>query len=479
MSSISSVLRTLFYPLSFSFGIINRLVLYFSSWLPSSRRHLATDPASVADRWVRELEEETGAVRESRLANDTTTGSASGADAQAGPGPSTLNRRTESARAYRKQIPEFYLGSYEAALSEAQKEARPLCVVIVTEEHDDVPDFKRTTLVDPEFNQILKSNNFLVWGGDVRDYEASQAAQKLGATTYPFVAFVGLQPRSGSRGSTSSPVLTVLSRHQGPSTPADAGTSLSSLGPTSARALCEHLTSSLLPRVSPFLGRLRSAHVERLTQRRLREEQDEAFARAAQADRERLAAKLAEERRAHEEIEMQELRRSEEEAARQKAREERETKEANRLHWYRYARRCLLPSAITPSKDTVRIGVRLPGGQLQIRHFSPADSVTSLYIFVATQLIPKDLPSSEDPSSPPSGFLAGEAGVSEKNWSFKLALAYPRREVRWAASTSLSAIEGLKGGGQLVIESIPGQALVPGDNEHNQGNGDSDYDSEE
>lgn len=34
--------------------------------------------------------------------------------------------------------------------------------------------YPRTTLVDPEFNKLLTENDFLVWGGDVSDYEASQ-----------------------------------------------------------------------------------------------------------------------------------------------------------------------------------------------------------------------------------------------------------------------------------------------------------------
>ena len=148
MSILGLLYRSLFYPVSFTFGIINRVFVYFSSWWPASRRQLASDPASVADRWVRELEEETGAIRESRLGDfDGITGSASGAQAKAGPGPSTLSRRNESSRSYRKQIPEFYLGSYENALQEAQRQAQPLCAVIVSEEHDDVPEFKRYVII--------------------------------------------------------------------------------------------------------------------------------------------------------------------------------------------------------------------------------------------------------------------------------------------------------------------------------------------
>ena len=357
--------------------------------------------------------------------------------------------------------------------------------------------FCRTTLVDPGFNKILRTNDFMVWGGDVRDYEAYQgncynsstsfskfsngnsrlAAQKLGATTYPFVAFVGLQPRRGAHLS-EAPVLTVLSRHQGPSTPNDTDLPSSELGPTSAAALCLHLTNSLLPRVTPYLARLRATAAEREAHRRLREEQDAAFARAAEEDRLRIVRKQEEERRKKEEIEMQELAKAREEAERRRAQEEREAREANRLLWYRYARRTLLESDATPGKDSVRIGVRFPDGRLQVRHFASSDSVTSLYVFVASQLIPKDLPSTEDPTSPPAGFAASESGISEDYWSFKLALAYPRREVPWSASTSLSTIDGLRGGAQLVLETIPGRALVPGSTQ-NQGDGDSDYDTEE
>ncbi|KAL5511305.1 UCP10 [Sanghuangporus vaninii] len=476
---LGSLVRIILYPLTSSLSTIQRLFLYFYTWLPSSnRRNVAGDPASVADRWVRELEEETGAIRESRLSDDVGVTTASGADAQAGPGPSTLSRRTESARAHRAFIPEFYLGSYESALRESQKDTRLFCVVLVSEEHEDVPEFKRTALIDPEFNKILRTNDFIVWGGDVRDYEAFQAAQKLGATTYPFVAFVGVQPRRGSQLS-EAPILTVLSRHQGPSTPNDADLPASELGPTSPRALCLHLTNSLLPRVTPFLARLRAATAEREAHRRLREEQDAAFARAAEEDRLRIARKQEEERRQREEIEMQELAHAREEAERRRVQEEREAREANRLLWYRYARRTLLKPDATPGKDSIRIGVRFPDGRLQVRHFASSDSVTSLYVFVASQLISKDLLSNEDPTSPPPGFASSESGISEEYWSFKLALAYPRREVPWSASTPLSTIDGLKGGAQLVLETIPGRALVPGSTQNQGDDGDSDYDTEE
>ncbi len=143
----------------------------------------ATDPASVRDRWVRQLEEETGAICESRVDVGGSV-SATGAATGAGPGPSTLSSRrsTLSKAAGQRVLPDFYMGSYESALRVAEKEMRPMCVVLVSEEHDDVVDFKRcvrflaenlfhllnkcrSTLVDEELNRILRENDFVVWGG--------------------------------------------------------------------------------------------------------------------------------------------------------------------------------------------------------------------------------------------------------------------------------------------------------------------------
>jgi FAS-associated factor 2 len=40
-------------------------------------------------------------------------------------------------------LPNFFIGSYEEALRTAQRELRVLCVILVSEEHDDVAPFKR------------------------------------------------------------------------------------------------------------------------------------------------------------------------------------------------------------------------------------------------------------------------------------------------------------------------------------------------
>ncbi|KAJ6527925.1 hypothetical protein B0H10DRAFT_1974198, partial [Mycena sp. CBHHK59/15] len=72
-----------------------------------------------ADRWVRELEEETGALCMSRVAD------ASGVDA----GPSTLTHRA-NAEGDRRVLPDFTLGTYEEALRVCQRDARIGCIVL-------------------------------------------------------------------------------------------------------------------------------------------------------------------------------------------------------------------------------------------------------------------------------------------------------------------------------------------------------------
>lgn len=88
------------------------------------------DAGTVAERWVHGLEEDLGALTLSRRraqqneiaqghAHDTNTADNGGV------------------------LPDFYLGSYEDALNCAKRELRVLCVILVSDEHDDVPEFKR------------------------------------------------------------------------------------------------------------------------------------------------------------------------------------------------------------------------------------------------------------------------------------------------------------------------------------------------
>lgn len=472
---LRAILRTLHIPLplpavppSFSIaGLGLSLGGARSTMGPSSTR----DPKVAAERWIQSLEEDTGCVSFSRAQPSEAEASGVASGSSAG-----LNRR-QGDDANSRFLPDFFVGSYEVFARACAKETEPKigCVVLVSEEHDDVATFKKTTLTDPEFVRLMHENDFVVWGGDIRDRDAWSAAQKLQATTYPFVAFIALQARRNNSGSNGpqSPVLTILSRHQGPSIP-------ETTAPTSARALVTHLQEQLLPRVGPYLTRVRSqaaerdavlavAARERERERALRTEQDRAFEESARRDREKIERRRAEQEEAEETA-----RRVAEEEQRAEAQAQREEEEKarwseKRMAWRRYGRKALLPREPRPGEQgrgkTVRVGVRMPDGRRAVRFFGEADSLTAVYAFVDTMFIPEtpEFASASDPTSPPEGEQPGEMGllhamekVGKKNgewFGFKLAMAYPRKEIHWEAGKRVGDVEGLSGG-QLLVELL-------------------------
>ncbi|THU84302.1 hypothetical protein K435DRAFT_870418 [Dendrothele bispora CBS 962.96] len=298
-----------------------------SSWSSSSN---GTGTGGV-ERWIRELEEETGAIclgRTAPIGSSTSTSvgmgsSTSNLTSRAGPSTSNLpptdadideseldallgpeeseTERPDPTR--QKFLPAFQIGTYEQALKVIEKETRIGCIILVSEEHDDVAEFKRTTLTSPSFLRLLHRNNMYVWGGDVRDKEPWSAAKKLGC------------------GTASQPTLTVLSRH----------TTLSECTPA---ALTNHLTASLLPRVTSYLSHIRSARAQiesqlasqrqaRENERRLREEQDRAFEETKRRDAERIRRKVREEEEEKERVRQEEVRERQRVIKEEREREER------------------------------------------------------------------------------------------------------------------------------------------------------------
>ena len=146
-------------------------------------RGIVEDPATVAERFVRELEDETGAL---------TVSHAAGASTEEKAGSSS----TGKARDDRKLLPDLFIGSYDQALKAAETELRVLCAIVLSSEHDDVPEFRRcasfstpysfeanatlelrTVMTDPDFVKALTDNDFIVWAGDVRYRDAYQSME--------------------------------------------------------------------------------------------------------------------------------------------------------------------------------------------------------------------------------------------------------------------------------------------------------------
>lgn len=317
------------------------------------------------------------------------------------------------------------------------------------------------------------------------------ASERLQATSYPFVAFVALQPRrnptsssSSSRNNSSPPLLTVLSRHQGKCIP-------SATAPTSAQTLVDHIERQLLPRVTPFLNRLLSSHRERERDRHLRDEQDRAFQMAAQRDKDRIEAKMAAEKAV---IEAKKLEEEESRLASQRRAREVElarVKENERMDWRRWTRRAIVvshPSIDKTQGGSLRIAIRLPTGGRVIHQFSQSSTLTSLYASVDSELIPSQYSASDDPISLPHQRGVGEealedhiisqGGGGEEYWGFDVVLAYPRMKIPWKAGMKLSDIDQLKGGGQVVVESISSDHRPRDSKEQQVVNADKDDDDD-
>ena len=457
-----SLLGVLAYPFQvlgslfrFIFGILHIPLPPFLSLNTLSRRTPSNrgtgtgsrrDPKSQARIWIRELEEEIGAVtiasRSSAVDNSAAAGSSSGARRRA-PVP------TDSSGP--KYLPNFLESSYEDALRTAQSTARVLCVVLVSSEHDDDPKFKRSTLTSSHFLEMLEENDFLVWGGDVKQPDAHSASVKLSCTTYPFVGFIALQPSRGSRTVPAPTTMTVLSRHPG-------------LKSCNADALCNHLSSKLVPRVVPFLERLREerAEAERAKslrenslahERELRRMQDQAFADSARKDTERIRHKMAEEQRLKQE---EEERQRQHEAFLQEE-EARRLKELQReqelVSWRQWA----IDNTRTNDEGDIRVAVRLPNGERLMRKFQRSHTLTTLYTFVDASILAQQGTSSATTSTSSLPVdqqvqeLVRQYGESSL-WPFTVINAYPRLEIPWKANATLGEVACLQQGGQVVVE---------------------------
>ena len=121
----------------------------------TTRQFRSPSRAGGPDRWLRELEEETGAISIGRLKqqprgttssfNNTTTTEPAG---QSSSSSLLTSRRTNGQiDEGRKLLPDFTISTYEEMLRLCQREMKIGCVILVSEEHDDVLEFKRYFLL--------------------------------------------------------------------------------------------------------------------------------------------------------------------------------------------------------------------------------------------------------------------------------------------------------------------------------------------
>ncbi|KAG0319240.1 hypothetical protein BGZ97_002532 [Linnemannia gamsii] len=271
------------------------------------------DPTSVAARFLRDYEESYGAVH-----------------------------------------PNFYAGGYSAALSKAKNDLKFLVVYLHSDEHDATDKFCKETLADSELLNYLRTNDFLVWGGNVKETEGFQVATTLQTVRYPFIGVIALsQPTAGS----SATKMVLVDRLEGPST---------------AEQVIQRLTQQVT-RQSAALDRLRADRREREMAREIRQQQDDAYQQSLRADREKAR-------------QQKEARETAEKLKREQERIEAEKLAALERHerHLKYLFENLPEEPAAGEAGCARLSFKLWNGERVIRRFKGTEPVEHVYIFIET-----------------------------------------------------------------------------------------------
>ncbi|KAI7866761.1 hypothetical protein BDF14DRAFT_1809634 [Spinellus fusiger] len=312
--------------------------------------------------------------------------------------------------------PVFYQGGYSQALETARRELRFLWVVVLCKEHDATSSFCRNTLASESLVSFLAVNNILVWGGDVRFAEASRVSTTLQATTYPFSAIIALQPTRGS----SAPAMIVIERFHGNTLASDIITAW----------------ERVLQRHSGSMGRLQTERDQRDVERRLRQEQDQAYRDSLLADQEK-ARKVREEKEAE-----------------TKAKEEAQQREALRLEtvqkrkqYIRYLCNALEqePGAEYQGK-VAKLSFRLADGRRVLRRFKVEASVETLYQFVeAYSFIEEEATSEGMANTLPTNYV--------HKYNFTITSPYPRKVYDAKSDQMLLDDKSLYPSANLIVDA--------------------------
>ena len=120
----------------------------FNFYRNTTRQFREPSRGGGPDKWLRELEEETGAISIGRLKQQQprgTTSSFNNTTTETGQSSSSLTSRRTNGQIDdgRKHLPDFTISTYEEMLKLCQREMKIGCVILVSEEHDDVLEFKR------------------------------------------------------------------------------------------------------------------------------------------------------------------------------------------------------------------------------------------------------------------------------------------------------------------------------------------------
>lgn len=227
----------------------------------------------------------------------------------------------------------------------------------------------------------------------------------------------------------------------------------SPLSTTSAPTIITHLTTIVIPRVTPYFNRIRAENATRLADRRLREEQARACEAAGKGDTERVLRK-----RAEEEAKRQAIESASRDAAAEREREQRLARLVQLGREWRAWKRSTMPSEPAVGEPgTTRISVRLGDGRQAVRRFREDETIEDIYTLVECSLDPEESTSPLVSASPPRGYT--------HIYEFQLASTLPRTLLNVEGSAGKKTIRqvgGLVPSANLIVEGLAARRVSMG-----------------
>ncbi|KAI3822085.1 hypothetical protein L1987_09666 [Smallanthus sonchifolius] len=256
---------------------------------------------------------------------------------------------------YGDRHPNFFSEGFMDALQLSRREFKLLFVYLHSPDHPDTPAFCEGTLCSEVLSAFV-NENFVAWGGSIRESEGFKMSNSLKASRFPFCAVV--MAATNQR-------IALLQQVEGPKSPEEMLT----------------LLQRVLEESAPVLVTARLDAEERRNSIRLREEQDAAYQAALEADQARECQKKEEEERLEREAAEAERKQKEEEEARERAAISAAEREAELIKLREQKSLSLGPE---PEKgpDVTQVLVRLPNGERKGRRFHSTATIQSLYDFV-------------------------------------------------------------------------------------------------
>lgn len=318
----------------------------------------------------------------------------------------------------------LYKQGFSAAFEAARKDFKYLVVVLESETDAD-EQFNRQVLTDARVAEFLNNEETVLWLGSTSG-EGSAVAKSLRVQTFPTVVLIGAAPKSRTSFGVTMKVLAYI---HGETDPA-----------MLVQALREQTERHHPKRMALVLDRQ-----EREAERRLRDEQNAAYERSLQADRER--EKQRSEESARLEKEALEAQFAAEKAAleAEKAQQEKESLQELQKQWKLWRAGQLNSSTAEPSNEkTARVAIRLLSGNRIIHNFASSQTLEDIYAYVECYDFLNDSSLEKFPLSPPENYT--------HEYKFQLASAMPRQVLLADKGTLVKDEKSVWPSGALVVE---------------------------